>query len=320
MNRRKLGRTEIEVSEISFGGVEIGRPYGIGIESEADMVTETEAVKLLQAALDKGINFFDTAHAYGESEVIMGRAFAGLRDKVVICTKCKPLLDDNDQMLPPNKIARAISESCKQSLRDLRTDYLDVYMVHSANLAVLENEQVAELFTQYKQKGHVRSIGVSVYTVEETIKAIETGIWDVIQLPLHLMDQRQAQAFSLARQHGVALVARSVLFKGILTNRSQDLHPALHAVREHRNKYNEFLSETAPTLSDLAVKFTLSFKEIASVLVGIDRMEYLQKAVEVADGHYLNAQTFAQVRDLEYPDLDFLDLTDWRKKGWLKGN
>jgi len=320
MNRRKLGRTEIEVSEISFGGVEIGRPYGIGIESEADMVHEDEAVNLLQRALDKDINFFDTAHAYGTSEVIMGRAFAGHRDKVVICTKCQSLLDKNMQMLSPNEIVRAIAVSYKQSCRDLRTDYLDVYMVHSADLAILENKQVAELFTQYKENGQVRSIGVSVYTVEEAIKAIECGIWDVIQLPIHLMDQRTSAAFALAHEHGVAIVARSVLFKGILTNRGKDLHPALSTVNKHLDKYNQIMKETGWTLPDLAVKFALSFVEISSVLVGIDRMDYLKKAVEVADGNYLNDSQMAKLKELQYPEPEFLNLNEWRIKGWLKGH
>ncbi len=320
MNKRTLGRTGIEVSEISFGGVEIGRPYGIGVESEADMPSENDAVELLYAALDKGVNFFDTANAYGKSESIIGSAFAGCRDKAVICTKCLALVDDDGRMMPAGEIINAVNGSFEQSLRNLRTDYLDVYMVHSANMEVLENEEVREVFTRLKQKGAARSIGVSVYTPEETTKAIESGIWDVIQLPIHLMDQRTSEAFALAREHGFAIVARSVLFKGILTDRGRDLHPALSAVNEHRNKYNEMLEETGWTLSDLAVKFALSFAEMSSVLVGIDRMEYLEKAVEVADGNYLNDSQMAKLKILQYPEPDFLDLTDWRIKGWLKGN
>jgi aryl-alcohol dehydrogenase-like predicted oxidoreductase len=133
------------------------------------------------------------------------------------------------------------------------------------------------------------------------------------------MDQRTSETFALVREHGVAIVARSVLFKGILTDRGRDLHPALGAVNEHRNKYNEMLEETGWTLSDLAVKFALFFAEMSSVLVGIDRMDYLEKAVEVADGNYLNDSQMTKLKSLQYPEPDFLDLTDWRIKGWLKG-
>ena len=320
MNRCKLGRTGIEVSEISFGGVEIGRPYGIGVESEADMPSGNDAIELLHSALDKGVNFFDTANAYGKSESIMGLAFDGLRDKAVICTKCLPLVDDDGKMMAAGEIINAVNGSFEQSLGNLRTDYLDIYMVHSANMEVLENEEVCEIFSRLKQKGVARSIGVSVYTPEETTKAIQHGIWDVIQLPIHLMDQRTSEVFAFARENGVAIVARSVLFKGILTDRGRDLHPALSAVNKHRNKYSEILEETGWTLSDLAVKFALSFAEISSVLVGIDRIDYLEKAVEVADSNYLNDSQMAKLKALQYPKPDFLDLTDWRIKGWLKGN
>ena len=73
-----------------------------------------------------------------------------------------------------------------------------------------------------------------------------------------------------------------------------------------------------PTLSALATKFALSFQEVSSVLVGIDRMEYLQNALTVADGKYLDQNTFAKARELYYPEPDFLDLRTWDKMGWLK--
>jgi len=75
MNKRLLGQTGIQVSEIAFGGVEIGLPYGIGIKSKADMPSREESVRLLHTAVDSGINFFDTARMYGLSESIMGNAF-----------------------------------------------------------------------------------------------------------------------------------------------------------------------------------------------------------------------------------------------------
>ena len=84
MNKRMLGQTGIQVSEIAFGGVEIGLPYGIGIKSKADMPSQEESVRLLHTAVDSGINFFDTARMYGLSESIMGNAFKDRRNQVVM--------------------------------------------------------------------------------------------------------------------------------------------------------------------------------------------------------------------------------------------
>ena len=78
------------------------------------------------------------------------------------------------------------------------------------------------------------------------------------------------------------------------------------------------MDETNPTLATLATKFALSFPQIASVLVGIDRMDYLQKAVDTANGHYFNESKLMRARELAFPDPEFLDLPKWDRMGWLK--
>ena len=111
---------------------------------------------------------------------------------------------------------------------------------------------------------------------------------------------------------------RSVLFKGILTDRGRNLHPQLKSVQAHRELYSQLLSEDVPSLSVMATKFALSFPEVSSVLVGIDRTEYLQKALEVADGKYLGAEMLARARELAYPEPEFLDLHKWDVLSWLR--
>jgi len=98
MNRKSLGKSGIEVSEISFGTVPLGLPYGIGVKGREDMLSESGSVHLLQSALDRGINFFDTARAYGCSEDIVGKAFRDRREQAIICTKCAHLYDENHQL------------------------------------------------------------------------------------------------------------------------------------------------------------------------------------------------------------------------------
>lgn len=318
MNKRVLGRTNIEVSEISFGGVEIGIPYGIGVESHADMLDQTEAIKLLRAAVDGGINFFDTARLYGQSEEIIGKAFKDIRDSIVICTKCTHLPTGNNPQPANESLKKIIDSSLRESLSALQTDYIDVYMIHNPTLETLNNQKISEIFLGYKSKSQVRAVGVSTYTVEETRKAIQCGTWDVIQLAFNLMDQRQGNTFSLAKQRGVGIVVRSALLKGVLTNKGCNLHPELKAVQQHRQLYNELLSKDWPRLSDLAIKFALSQKEVSSVLIGIDRMEYLCDALTLANGRYLDQETLRKATELGYPEPDFLDLRRWDKMGWLR--
>jgi len=318
MNQRLLGKTGIKVSEIAFGGVEIGLPYGIGVKSEADMISESEAINLLHSAIDHGINFFDTARMYGGSESIMGSAFKDRRDKVIICTKCRHFLNSDGTLPKPDKLKEIIEISIKESLAALQTDYVDVYMLHQVDIEILGNEPVSRIFSGLKKNGVIRATGVSTYSMEETEKAIECGNWDVIQLPFNLMDQQQEALFPFASQRGVGIMVRSVLFKGILTDRGRNLHPALKKVKNHLKLYDELLYDSRFDLSTLATKFALSFDEVSSILVGIDRLEYLYKSLAAADGLYLDQKMMARAKELCYPEPEFLDLPRWDKMGWLK--
>ena len=316
MIKRTLGKTGIEVSEISLGTVSLGLPYSIEKKSKEDMISQSEAINLLRYALDKGVNFFDTSRIYGCSEERIGKAFKGKRDDVVICTKCYSLYDKNKQLLPENDLKKAIDDSLKKSLSDLQTDFVDVYMAHNADSTVLSSEKIAETFCEYKRKGLVRAIGVSSYTVEETRKTIERGIWDVIQLPYNLMDQGQEELFDLAYENGIGIVVRSALFKGILTDKQWNLHPKLKSIQEHREVYKDLLNRQVPTLSDLATKFVLSKKAVSSVLVGTSKIKNLDKALASANGKYLDEDTLAKISKLAYPEPEFLDLAKWYLLGW----
>ncbi len=315
---RTLGKTGIKVSEISFGTVSLGLPYGIGAEDKSSLMPETDAINLLKNAFENGINFFDTARAYGRSEYLLGQAFANRRNDVIISSKTIHLKNKEGNIPSAKQIKKLINNSLDKSLSALQSDYIDIYMLHDSDIEIFTNTAVIETLIEIKHSGKVRAIGVSTYTTEQTRKVIETGIYDVIQLPYNLMDQRQRELFPLAYRKGIGLVVRSVLFKGILTEKGNQLHPALKPVEEHRKVYEKLLCNEAPTLAQLATKFVLSHKEVSSVLIGIDKPEYLQEALQVVDGNYLDEQTLAQAQKLAYPDPEFLDLPKWNQKGWLK--
>ncbi|MCK5704831.1 MAG: aldo/keto reductase [Cyclobacteriaceae bacterium] len=317
MNQRVLGNTGIKVSEISFGGVEIGLPYGIGVENKTDMICETEAIDLLHTAIDVGINFFDTARQYGNSETIMGKAFNDRRDNVILGTKCIHFLEKDGSIPKYSKLNKIIEASLKKSLEELQTDYVDIFMLHQVDMKILESEDVCQIFSNLKKSGITRTIGVSTYTIEETKKSIETGIWDIIQLPFNLMDQRQADLFSLASQKGIGIIVRSVLLKGLLSDRGKNLNPALRNVEEHIKQYDKLWKMSFLDLSTLATKFALSFYEVSSILVGMDRLEYLYKSLEAANGDYFDKETMLRAKRLAYPDPEFLNLNNWDKMGWL---
>lgn len=317
MKKRVLGKTGIQVSEIAFGGVEIGMPYGIGVKGATDMIAEADAIRLLHASLERGINFYDTARGYGRSELIIGKAFEGRRSEVVLCTKCQHFFHENESLPGYAMLKDIIEGSLSESLAALRTDYVDVFMLHQGNVDLLLNDDVSDIITKLKESGAIRSTGVSTYTPEETEIAIKTGVYDVIQLPLNLMDQRQAALFPLASREGTGIVVRSVLMKGVLSERGKGLHPALSDVQEHIRLYDALIDSSTPDLPTLATRFALSFPEVSSVLVGLDRQEYLDNSLQAADGTYLSEKAMSAARSLAYKDPEFLNLQTWSRMGWL---
>jgi len=315
MKIRSLGKTGIMVSELAFGGVEIGLSYGV----HKELMPQDAAIDLLKAAVDSGIIFFDTARMYGCSEERMGMAFKRIRDKVVLSSKCPPLRLADGKIRAAATLRTFIEESLYTSLNMLQTDYLDVYLVHSADTEILKTDEIADIFEAIKRKGYVRSIGVSTYGLADFKLACEDGRWDVVQLAFNLMDQTAADIFPIAKQKGIGVMVRSVLMRGILTDKGVDLtHEKLHPVAEHRRKYLKLLGGENSSLSDLATKFVLSFLDVSSVLVGIDKMEFLNKAIALANGEYLDDMILAQIKQLAYPDPEFLNIGIWDRKGWTK--
>lgn len=315
MNQRKLGDTGINVSEIAFGAVEIGMPYGIGVHSKEDMPDENDAIRLLQAAFDAGINFIDTGRHYGKSENIIGKAFRQNRDAVVIATKCLHLGDLSEAT--SSTIRESILNSLHDSLDALQTDFVDIYMMHDSDPKVLQHPDVLETFSKLKAAGTIRATGISTYTPEETRTVIESGNWDVVQVPFNLLDQRHETLFGLAAKNGVGIVIRSVLMKGLLSNRGRNLHPALSSVEKKIEQLQTFARQMKTSLPALATRFALSFPEVASVLVGLDKFEYLNQSLEVANGKYFSNNDLEEVRRLAFEDPKFLNLHEWNVKGWL---
>jgi len=297
---------------VAFGGVEIGMPY-----ANREMPSESDSIRLLHEAMDRGINLFDTARSYGRSEYIMGKAFKYRRSQVVICTKAANILTENGVLLDLKEVDEIIDRSLEESLKALETDYIDIYMLHQANDKVLQNEVISDKFTNLRKNGKIRSIGISTYTFAETDLGIDQGIWDVIQLPFNLLNQQHSILFKKVQEANLGVMIRSVLFRGMLSGHTVALHPSLIEIENWVRKFEDMLRDEWTDLAALAIKFALSYDTVSSVLVGIDKMEYLHRAVKVANGQYLSAEFLKELETMAYPDPDFLNLHEWDKKGWL---
>ncbi len=223
MRYRPLGQSGIEASVVGFGAWAIGGWMWGGAD-------EREAIRAIQASIDEGINFIDTAPAYGlgRSEEIVGKAVAGRRDQVVIATKCglvwhtaRGTLFFEEEGRPVYRyLGRdSIRYEIEQSLKRLGTEYVDLYQTHWQDPTIPITETMAALL-DLKREGKIRAIGVSNATVDQLQEYLRLGPVDADQERYSLIDrEHEAMLIPFCRGHGVAVIAYSPLANGLLTGR-----------------------------------------------------------------------------------------------------
>jgi aryl-alcohol dehydrogenase-like predicted oxidoreductase len=309
MRYRRLGRTGFHVSEISLGTVEIGMAYGIAAEGERQPPDESEASKMLHLALDLGVNLIDTARAYGQSEAIIGRVLRERRSEFVLVSK---VLSYHDQKLSSAELREKITSSVHESLRLLQTDFIDVMMIHSAPVEVIDHGEALSVLQELKQAGHIRTIGASVYGEEAALAAIADGGYDCLQIAYNLLDRRpESRLFEAADRNDVGLVARSVLLKGALTERAQLLPDALIDLKRRVGAMHELATREKASLPELAYRYVLSQPLPQSALVGASSSEELEQAIHFADRAPLSRELIEEIRAVPMPDAFYLNPGNW---------
>jgi aryl-alcohol dehydrogenase-like predicted oxidoreductase len=221
MKYRKLGKTEFDVSEIGYGAWGISGKQWIG-------ASDRESLTALHKALDSGINFIDTALAYGDgkSEQLVGRAVSESGKRVYVATKVPPKNRiwparqgiGIDEVFPYDYIIR----STEESLRNLGTDTVDLQQLHVWNPDWLDRDEWRRAFEDLRTSGKVRAVGVSIndHQPDTALALIETGLIDTVQVIYNIFDQSpQRHLFPSCIEHNIGVLARVPFDEGALTGR-----------------------------------------------------------------------------------------------------
>lgn len=281
MRHRKLGNTGLEVSEIGFGAWGIG-----GVTNGATSYGRTDdehSRNALWRAFEFGINFYDTSdlYGYGHSESLIGEVFHECRDKVIIASKVG-FLEHNG----PQDFSEAyIRKSIEGSLKRLRSEYVDLYQLHSPPLAQIDADRVVDTLVALKQEGKLRAFGISARSPADALLAVEKYGFETVQVNFNLVDQRAVEngLFTVCGQKGVGVIARTPLCFGFLTGQfSSDVKfdSADHRstwppeqVARWAEAYKIFATavrkSSEQSYVQLALRFCLSYEGISSVIPGM---------------------------------------------------
>lgn len=295
VSKRRLGRTGLQVSEISLGTVELGMAYGIG----AAKPSENEASALLHRALDLGINLLDTARAYGDAEAVIGRNLAHRRNEYVLLSKVSA------------GGRQSVQSMVEQSLLELRTDHIDILLVHCGYGAVADSDTVAALLA-CKTSGKLRYLGASVYGEQAALDSIEAAWCDCVEIAYSALDRRpEAATLQQAAIRDTGVIARSVLLKGALTPRSSVLPQAFRPLTLEVDRVIAATGGNAACLPAYAYRYVLSHAAIGSALVGTSKIGELEAAVQAASEGPLDAETIVRIRNLPGMGEDWLNPGRW---------
>lgn len=235
MRYKTLGKTGLKVSEMALG------TWGIGGAGWDDRPVE-ERHDAIKAAVECGINFIDTAPAYnaGVAEQHIGKVLneLGCRDKMVITTKCGTKFVDGKYIRTCK--SADIMEQVDQSRRNLQSDYIDVYLIHWPDPSVPFQETM-ELLDSFKQKGIIKHIGVSNFSIEQLEEASQYAPIEVYQPQYSIVSRENEETIKWAHAHNIGVMAYGSLGGGILTGKVRE--PKVYEATDNRNRFYKFFQE-----------------------------------------------------------------------------
>lgn len=277
MNYRSIGRTGVEVSEISFGCWTLGGPnWSKGSPVGWGDVNEDEVIAAIKVGLDAGVNHFDNADVYGNgrAERMLARALDRLgvkSKKLVVATKVGWFAGTAEHAYEPAHIRH----QCEQSLINLRRDYIDIYYFHNGNFGPGDKylPGAVEVMHKLVKEGKVRMIGLSAYSEDDFERLVPVIRPQVLQSWANALDDHFVREGSrvdcLMEKHGLSLVAFSPLAQGLLLDKFDPRKPPVFEPGDHRRDSEKFgekaLAGLAPKLGKLKARFGSSTEELASM-------------------------------------------------------
>lgn len=307
VKKRLLGNSKLELSTIGLGTWAIGGAgwaFGWGAQEEQD------SIATIHRALDLGINWIDTAAAYGfgRSEISVGKALKGRNDDIILATKCGIIRDDSGKLKRWIK-ADSIIEECNASLTRLKRETIDLYQIHWPD----PPEDIDEAFLallKLKDQGKIRYAAVSNFSAAQLEQVAKHGPITSLQSPYSLLKRDiEANELPWCQAHNCGVLAYSPMQCGLLTGKvteewvknlpSDDWRkrknklfqqPELGRILTFVDKLKDIAASSGHTAAQLAIAWTLQHSAVTSAIVGARRPEQIEETVKAADWKFSDAE------------------------------
>lgn len=275
MQRKKLGRTGLEVSQLGYGSMGLRGPRSWGVR----VASEEEAERILNQVLDAGINLIDTSPDYGISEERIGRHISSRRDEYFLATKCGCVYTQHESHLEIGHVwtQDVIKSNIETSLQRLQTDHIDILQFHGGTAPALESAGLLRTLIDFRDQGLIRFLGVSS-SLPNLPGMIELGVFDTFQIPYSLLAPQHDEWMTRAAATGAGVIVRGGIAHG---------GPDAEIERPHLNEVwqQAQLEELIPegmSKAELILRYTLSHPACHTTIVGTCNPAHLAENLSAA--------------------------------------
>ncbi len=299
MNKRKLGSSELYISEISLGGMSLGKDKG-------------KAKSIIDRAIDAGINYVDTADLYdfGMNEQIVGEAIKGRREEIILGTKVGNHFTPGKEGWSWDPSKTHIKRGVKDSLQRLGTDYIDLYQLHGGTIDD-PIEEAIEAFEELRKEGYIREYGISSIRPNVIKEYVKKSNMVSVMMQYNALDRRpEEEILDLLEQHDISVLARGPLAKGMLSSKGETivnkkaeegfLEYSYEEVLSLVKKWQDYKSD-ARTLTALALQYVLHHSAVSSAVFGASSLEQLEDNLSYFRSEPITEQIFGEIQAMTNP-------------------
>lgn len=296
-------------NKLVLGTAQLGLDYGIA--NKIGKPEENKAFEIMKYAVENGIDYFDTAYSYGNSEIIIGKFLnfhKKYKNKINIITKMpsskKEKLNEKD-----------INNRFFESLHRLRQESIYCYMVHDFIDIKNNCDEIGNIFLKLKENSYIKKIGVSIYEPYQLEFLVKYFDFDLIQLPISIFDQRFITNKSLKRlkRKNIEVHVRSIFLQGLLFLEENNLPPKMNKFKDYISKLNAISLKYNLSKEEIALLFVNAINEINKIVIGIEKIDQLQRNVKILSKSesFNKVKTRINFKDFFINDTNIIDPRKW---------